>query len=177
MHREEEEGDWCQVPAINMLMNSFSCLFLFIRGGCRESWVFRTQVSSLQAAGPVIITLNLTIFPGPRPWSHLCLTTSTSVSSSTYQRPLCQNQSHTTTLFLWARLFIISEAVLGVHISVLVSALHPPHPVRERVSSSVFRPGCSQHSVVAPSSNFNHNFVHLGALKTSQSVVFPHQSL
>ena len=60
----------------------------------------------------------------------------------------------------------------------LVSALHPPHPVRElRVSSSVFRPGCSQHSVVAPSSNFNHNFVHLEALKTSQSVVFPHQPL
>ena len=59
-----------------------------------------------------------------------------------------------------------------------MSALHPPHPVRElRVSSSVFRPGCSQHSVVAPSSNFNHNFVHLEALKTSQSVVFPHQPL
>ena len=137
MHREEEESDWCQVPAINMLMNSFSCLFLFIRGGCRESRVFRTQVSSLQAAGPVIITLNLTIFPGPRRWSHLRLTTSTSVSSSTYQMPLCQIQSHTTRLLLWARLFIISEADLGVHISVLVSALHPPHPVRESVLLSI----------------------------------------
>ena len=175
MHRKEEESDWCQVPAINMLMNSFSCLFLFIRGGCRESWVFRTPISSLQAAD--IMTLDNISWLGAQISPHLCLTTSTSVSSSTNQRPLCQNQSHTTRLFLWAQLFISSEAVLGVHISVLVSALHPPHPVRERVSSSVFRPGCSQHSVVAPSSNFNHNVVHLGALKTSQSVVFPHQSL
>ena len=130
MHRKEEESDWCQVPAINMLMNSFSCLFLFIRGGCRESWVFRTPISSLQAAD--IMTLDNISWLGAQISPHLCLTTSTSVSSSTNQRPLCQNQSHTTRLFLWAQLFISSEAVLGVHISVLVSALHPPHPVRER---------------------------------------------
>lgn len=54
--------------AINMLMNSFSCLFLFIRGGCGWSWVFRTHITHLQPApGAVIIRPNLTTFPVSRP--------------------------------------------------------------------------------------------------------------
>ena len=161
--------------AINMLMNSFSCLFLFIRGGCGWSWVFRTHITHLQPApGAIIIRPNLTTFPVPRP--DLQSPLPAQVWSATNQRPSVKTDHTTRPSLLWA--WSQFRSCSWVQISLLVSALHPPHPVRElRVSSSVFRPGCSQHSVVAPSSNFNHNFVHLEALKTSQSVVFPHQPL
>ena len=161
--------------AINMLMNSFSCLFLFIRGGCGWSWVFRTHITHQPAPGAVIIRPNMTTFPVPRP--DLQSPLPAQVSSSPNERPSVKT-NHTQQGHLCSEPGLSLEAALRSKNFTLVSALHPPHPVRElRVSSSVFRPGCSQHSVVAPSSNFNHNFVHLEALKTSQSVVFPHQPL
>ena len=160
--------------AINMLMNSFSCLFLFIRGGCGWSWVFRTLITPQPAPGSVIIRPNMTTFPVPRP--DLQSPLPAQVSSSSNERPSVKT-NHTHKAISALSLDSVWKLLSGPNFT-LVSALHPPHPVRElRVSSSVFRPGCSQHSVVAPSSNFNHNFVHLEALKTSQSVVFPHQPL
>lgn len=178
MHRKEEESDWCQVPAINMLMNSFSCLFLFIRGGCRESWVFRTPISSLQAAD--IMTLDNISWLGaqisPLPLSHhFHLSVIINQSEASLSKPITHNKA----ISMSSAFYQFRSCSWRPHFSSCVSFTPPAsgERERERVSSSVFRPGCSQHSVVAPSSNFNHNVVHLGALKTSQSVVFPHQSL
>ena len=130
MHRKEEESDWCQVPAINMLMNSFSCLFLFIRGGCRESWVFRTPISSLQAAD--IMTLDNISWLGaqisPLPLSHhFHLSVIINQSEASLSKPITHNKA-----ISMSSAFYQFRSCSWLHISVLVSALHPPHPVRER---------------------------------------------
>ena len=69
----------------------------------------------------------------------------------------------------------LSRVVLGCHIAQRVSFTPSASGASSRAAECP--PQCSQHSVVAPSSNFNHNSVHQGALKTSQSVVLPQQSL
>ena len=137
MHRKEEESDWCQVPAINMLMNSFSCLFLFIRGGCRESWVFRTPISSLQAAD--IVTLDNISWLGaqisPLPLSHhFHLSVIINQSEASLSKPITHNKA----ISMSSAFYQFRSCSWRPHFSSCVSFTPPASGVRvKRVSSSL----------------------------------------
>ena len=113
--------------AINMLMNSFSCLFLFIRGGCGWSWVFRTHITHQPAPGAVIIRPNMTTFPVPRP--DLQSPLPAQVSSSPNERPSVKT-NHTQQGHLCSEPGLSLEAALGSKFHSCVSFTPPASGAR-----------------------------------------------